>query len=164
MVNYNYDLGFDIDRWKLYSHINGLNGFSARYENTTDHCVTIQLPYEIPDHLLDVIVKKNKTQKHSFLVYKSGLVTQSGPCEELSREAYNLFNSTIKTLRPYIMKPSLTRLIKYLSIDDVEKILQRIDRKRRSTTPSISEEKSGIDSPSPKFDPIPSLRITGQIA
>ena len=164
MVNHNYDLGFDVDRWKLYSYINGFNGFSARYENTTDHCVTIQLPYEIPEHLSYFIAKKNKPKKHSFLVYRSGLVTQSGPCEELSRDAYNLFNKTIRSLKPYIMKPSTRRTIKYYSIDDVRRIQQKLaDRYQRELITNIPlQEHTREDSPDPEFKPSP-LRISSQV-
>lgn len=132
MVNYNYDLGFNVDRWELCTRINGYRGFTAQYENTTDHSVTIHLPYDIPDHLVDVISKKNKSTKHTFLVYKSGLVTQSGPCEELCREAYNYFNDIIRRIRPYIIGSRGTRMIKYLSIDDAQKTRARIVERHQS--------------------------------
>ncbi len=112
MVNFNYDLGFDINRWALANHINGVNGFTARYENTFDHSVTIELPYEIPEGM-KVSRRKDRVPCHTFLVYKSGLVTQSGPNEELMRSAYNLFNSTINSIRHLIVKPGGTRKLKY---------------------------------------------------
>ena len=166
MVNYNYDLGFDVDRWELCRRIHGVNGFSARYENTTDHCVTIQLPYKIPQHLGDLIAKKNKLPKHSFLVYKSGLVTQSGPCEELSKDAYMLFNRTILNIRHYIVKKSPCRKMKYLSFEEASKIRETLNdhgeydfnRLSSSSSPSSpssspSPSYSALKSPDPTFEP-----------
>jgi len=112
MVNYNYDLGFNINRWHLSQLINGLNGFNARYENTVDHSVTIELPYELPTGM-KVTRRKDKIPCHTFLVYKSGLVTQSGPNEELMKEAYYIFNNTINQIKDSIMKPGVIRKIKF---------------------------------------------------
>lgn len=111
MVNFNYDLGFDVNRWELYRHINGRNGFKARYDNTVDHSVTIELPYEVPAHMR-ITRRKDKIPCHIFIVYKSGLVTQSGPNEELMRTAYNLFNSTINEIRSLIIKEGIKRKLK----------------------------------------------------
>lgn len=112
MVNFNYDLGFNIDRWKLKQYIDGLNGFTARYENMIDHSVTIELPYDSSDDS-KVTRRKDKVPCHTFLVYKSGLVTQSGPNEELMCEAYYIFNDTINQLREKIMKPGVKRKLRY---------------------------------------------------
>jgi hypothetical protein len=115
MVNYNYDLGFHIDRYELVTRINGLNGFYARYDNAVEHNVTIELPYEVPAHHR-AMRRKNKHPCHTFLVYMSGLVTQSGPGEELMREAYYRFNATINSIREHIMKPDIPRSLKYRKV------------------------------------------------
>jgi hypothetical protein len=98
MVNYNYDIGFEVDRKKLVSVIDGVNGFTASYENTLQHNVTIVLPYE------NTSGKARKRSCHTFIVYRSGFVTQSGPDEERMKEAYELFFSTIREIRPLIEK------------------------------------------------------------
>lgn len=115
MVNYNYDLGFHIDRYQLVTRINGLNGFYARYDNAVEHNVTIELPYEVPAQHR-AMRRKNKHPCHTFLVYMSGLVTQSGPGEELMREAYYRFNATINSIREHIMKPDIPRSLKYRKV------------------------------------------------
>ncbi len=114
MVNYNYDLGFNINRWKLYKKINGLNGFFARYENLHDTNVTVNLPYSIPENLKERIISKKIRKKHTFLVYKSGFVTQSGPCPELDQEAYIKFNNTMKLIKDDIKQPVKQRKLKYI--------------------------------------------------
>lgn len=92
MVNYNYDLGFIVDRYKLNQFINGRNGFYAHFDNSTEHFVTIELPYE------STAKKKNKNKRscHKFLIYKSGLVTQTGPNEESMKPVYESFISLIQ--------------------------------------------------------------------
>lgn len=112
MVNYNYDLGFSVNRFELVRRINGLNGFFARYNNSIEHNVTVELPYEVPEQHRNMR-RKNKNPCHIFLVYMSGLVTQSGPGEELMRDAYYLFNSTINSIREHIIKPDIPRTLKY---------------------------------------------------
>lgn len=112
MVNYNYDLGFDINRWALAQRINGFNGFISRYNNTVDHSVTIELPYELGPNMKNPR-RKNKVPCHIFIVYKSGLVTQSGPNEELMRDAYNQFNQTINQIRPLIIKLGESRPLRF---------------------------------------------------
>ena len=97
MINYSYSLGMSIDRWALANCINGLNGFQARYCNSTDHSVTISLPYNNNSKK-----KKNKPTRHTFMVHKSGIVTQSGPNVELMRGAYSLFRETIDSIKDKI--------------------------------------------------------------
>lgn len=100
MVNFNYSLGNHIDRFQLKQQVNGVDGFFAHYDNSTEHYVTIELPYKLKKVMVgeEGIVTKTKIKKrqnkvpcHSFLVYKSGLVTQSGPDEGLMKEALKKF-------------------------------------------------------------------------
>ena len=91
MVNYNYELGYEINRFALRTHIDGVNGFSARYENEVEHSVTITLPY-------------SDKKAHTFIVYRTGRVTQSGPDIDRIRQAYDLFATMIEQIRPYIVK------------------------------------------------------------
>lgn len=101
MVNYNYPLGFEIDRVLLDYFIDGQNGFISRYNNALATSVTIELPYE-PRAGTSIKRRKNKIPHHTWLVYKSGSVTQSGPGGVIMRNAYYLFMNTISHLRPYI--------------------------------------------------------------
>lgn len=100
MVNYNYSLGFEINRSVLDRLIDGKNGFTSRYNNALTTNVTIELPYEPFNN--SIKHKKNKIPHHTFLVYKSGAVTQSGPGGKLMEEAYYLFMKTIHELKPFI--------------------------------------------------------------
>lgn len=101
MVNYNYSLGFEVDRTRLNECIDGQHGFVSRYNNALATSVTIELPYE-PREGTSIKRRKNKIPHHTFLVYKSGSVTQSGPGGELMKEAYYSFMNLIVQLRPYI--------------------------------------------------------------
>ena len=102
MVNYNYSLGFEVDRELLNQLIDGQCGFISRYNNALATSVTIELPYEPPAGS-SIKRRKNKIPHHTFLVYRSGSVTQSGPGgNNLMRDAYYLFMGLISQLRPYI--------------------------------------------------------------
>ena len=112
MVNYSYSLGMSIDRYELARNINDLNGFKARYCNSTDHSVTISLPYTVPDEE-KVARRKNKATRHTFTVHKSGIVTQSGPNIDMMREAYYRFMTTIMQIRHLIIQENKPFNLKY---------------------------------------------------
>ena len=101
MVNYNYDLGFHVKRSEFSDRINGVCGFVTIYENTFDHSVKVQLPYEIPEELADKVKLKCKP-KHTFMIYKCGKITQSGSCTELAKDAYILFERVVDSIRSHI--------------------------------------------------------------
>ena len=87
----------------------GKNGFHSRYNNAADHCVTISLPYDSPKRK----GKKNKPKCHTFMVYKSGIVTQSGPSIDTMRDAYYLFMETIMEIRDHIIRNDKFFKLKY---------------------------------------------------
>jgi hypothetical protein len=120
MINYSYSLGMSINRWELVNRIRGRNGFTARFDNSADHCVTISLPYENNNNSYEEQTTKTSRKKkekcHTFMVYKSGIVTQSGPDIEAMREAYYLFMETIKDIKPFIMKKNTPFKLKYKPI------------------------------------------------
>lgn len=101
MVNFNYSLGNEIDRFQLKKHMNGRDGFFAHFDNSTEHYVTIELPYQVEK---ETKKRKNKKPCHSFLVYQSGLVTQSGPDEDLMKQAYKHFISIFNEVRNEVIK------------------------------------------------------------
>lgn len=109
MVNNNYSLGFEVNRACLCNCIDGLNGFIARYNNAMVTHVTIELPYE-PVASASVKRRKNKVPHCTFLVYRSGSVTQSGPGGKIMSDAYYLFMYTIAQLRSLIQySPELSQ-------------------------------------------------------
>lgn len=101
MVNYNYSLGFEVDRVRLNEAIDGKNGFISRYNNALSTSVICELIYEA-EYEVAIKRRKNKIPHHTFLIYRSGSVTQSGPGGKSMRNAYYLFRSAINELRPYI--------------------------------------------------------------
>lgn len=106
MVNYNFNLGFQVDRVALNSLMDGRNGFVSRYNNALSTPVTIELPYEIdePEENKEGPTKrkKNKVPKMSFLCYRSSSITYSGRGVENMRDPYYLFMQTLSELRPFI--------------------------------------------------------------
>lgn len=112
MINYSYSVGMSIDRWALLNAINNRkNGFTARYCNSTDHSVTICLPYVLPE---GGVRKKDKPPRHTFMVHRSGIVTQSGPNIDLMRGAYYRFMSTIMQIRHQIIQWNQPFNLKYI--------------------------------------------------
>lgn len=101
MVNYNYNLGFEVDRFALHVQMLDRNGFISSFDNCVEHCVKIKLPYT-PDDDERTVRRKNKVPCHCFLVYKSGVVTQTGPGKEKMKEAYDLFWNCILEIKDKI--------------------------------------------------------------
>jgi hypothetical protein len=99
MINYNFSLGMNVDRWALYELIDGYENFRAIYNNTTDHHVKIEVPYDVDKS--ETI--KRKESSISFMVYKSGIVTQSGPSSALMRPVYYDFMNFIRKNSQKIM-------------------------------------------------------------
>lgn len=99
MINYSYSLMMNVDRWALARLIDGHEGFQARYNNTTDHHVTVTLPYEKNE---DETINRKGNTSISWMIYKSGIVTQSGPSPELMRPTYYKFMEFINSVRDQI--------------------------------------------------------------
>lgn len=114
MINYSYELGFDVNRLKLaqYINMNKNSGFYATYNNTSDCYVKIELPYEPTDNMKK-IRKKDKIPKHTFMVYKTGIVTQSGPNVEYSKQAYYKFMNIIYSISHLIRQKGKPYRLKY---------------------------------------------------
>lgn len=104
MVNYNYNLGFKVNRDQLHQLIDNRNGFYSHYDNALNNSVTVELPYDDSVLVYKAKKKKKKIAHHTFLIYSSGAVTQSGPClGHIMKEAYELFIQTIDEIKPLIM-------------------------------------------------------------
>jgi hypothetical protein len=101
MVNYNYNLGFPVDRFLLNEYIHGVNGFYSRFDITVENNVTIELEHT-PDKLSVARQKKKKIPRITYLVYGSGAVTQSGPGRKAVKIAYYKFMTTISEIRDLI--------------------------------------------------------------
>ena len=100
MINYSYSLKMNIDRWQMAILINGYEGFHASYNNTTDHHVTITLPYTPEEG--ETIKRKALENCHTLMVYRSGIVTQSGPSPKMMEPVYYKFMNFVNSVRDQI--------------------------------------------------------------
>lgn len=111
MIKYNFDLGFNVNRQKLAVLINGIHGFRSRYDNSSEHYVSIRKPYTEGEDIFQQR-KKNKIPGHKFSVYESGIVTQSGRGDQM-KHIYDAFNDAISQIRPEIMKQG-NHILRYI--------------------------------------------------
>ena len=116
MINYSYTLGMNINRANLAKHINGINGLKSSFNNTSDYSVKIELPYE-PTEAMKKIRKKYKIPKHTFMVYKSGLVTQSAPNRDFAKHAYYIFRNAVDSIKHKIIQKGKSHNLKYIPIE-----------------------------------------------
>jgi len=101
MVNYNFSLGFEVDRIKLNQFIDGQQGFISRFNNALSSSVTIELPYT-PSGETFLKKRKNKVPHTTFLIYRSGSCTLSSVNNIILKPAYYSFMNIISKLKPYI--------------------------------------------------------------
>lgn len=99
MANYNFPLGFKILRYELARNIDGVEEFSCYYDNTTHHNVVIEHPHNVTRN------RKKKSPHVTLTVYQSGLVTLSGPNEEVIMPIYEKFVRIVRQIRHLIEKP-----------------------------------------------------------
>lgn len=125
MINYNYNLGFVIDRIKLAEEIDGKYGFLSSFDNASDiPQVKVELPYTpIPGQ--HITGKNKKKTNHTFTIHKSGSVTQSGPGGDIMKDAYYLFMKVIGEIRDEIEydknKPGIA---KFLCWEELNKYME----------------------------------------
>ena len=131
MVNYNYQLPYNIDRSKLRDQVNGKDQFIALFDPNVDHGVSIILPGIIPEHLRNRIRKRNDDGSVKFIVYKKGTITQSGPCEDYCRNAYIRLMRIIYPASDQIANYKKPLQIQYYSLEEQKKLAQLIEEKRR---------------------------------
>lgn len=158
MINKSFGLNFKINRWKLASNINGINNFTARYTNTSDHSVTVNLPYTLSDEMKK-IRRKDKKPQHTFLIYKSGLVTQSGPNIDLMRSAYIEFMEAITQIKHLIMIPNSKFKLKFtpVSYRNAKKLH---DKKKNNTVHEIKSESVNVPSNMLKNKPVLNIQLS----
>jgi hypothetical protein len=98
MVNYNYNIGFRIIKPNVEEYLDGVDDFLCRYDPNSCF-VTVSLPYTAEFK----VIKKKKRTYHTFMLYNTGEVTQSGPNEELMAVAYEKFMHLVLRMRDKIM-------------------------------------------------------------
>lgn len=107
MINKNYELGFTVLRNELARIFSQYPKFTVRCDPAINAFVRIDMPFEIEEGS-KIHRKKSRGKsdvngnKHVFIVYRSGSVTQTGPSLELMQEAYNEFMKIIVKIRHLI--------------------------------------------------------------
>jgi len=125
MANYNYDLGFEINRSEFVNQLRQDDNFNVIYDNSLRYYITVEVPYT-RDESFKTIRKKSKAPKHTFLVYKSGHVTQSGPGGQLMKEVYEKFRTAVNKFKHLARKEGteseeVTEVVNNLNLKDDSK-------------------------------------------
>ena len=101
MLNYNYNLGFEIDRLGLAKLFEEHETIFVTYDNGIDHAVKLEIPYDSDPS--EFSGKRKKVPKITFIIHRSGAVTQSGPNEERIADSYyyviDIIGKNKKTLK-----------------------------------------------------------------
>ena len=96
MVNYNFSLGWLPDRGQFDILFNCVDGFACVYNNDVSPYARIICPYELTEE--EIRTRKPDANHHvTFLVYRSGKITQIGPGGKRMEDAYNRFMSVVVT-------------------------------------------------------------------
>ncbi len=142
MVNVDFKLGFKVDQEALDSLVqkNGGEDFYSTYETTLNTSVNIKMEYpepEVkqftqlsvhptkPEYTLSTInecpkARERKTRTHTFLVFSSSKVIQSGRYYESQMEpAYKRFNTFIQTNKEAIKMKSITQKFDLNSLSSI---------------------------------------------
>jgi hypothetical protein len=104
VTNYNYTLGFPVNRSALAKLAKGKRGFFTYYNKAVSKDVSLNLPVGDSNLEKRTFKKSDKEPCHTFKIKKSGSVKQAGPSHDLCCEAYKQFCLLIKELKPDIIK------------------------------------------------------------
>lgn len=103
MVNYNYNLGYHIDRDSMNRCLISL-GIACDYFNQKPSSVTIEMTSEIENDE-DVIKKIPETySKQTFRIQTKGCIMHSGPGGAAMEDCYYKFCCLMEQIRPYVEK------------------------------------------------------------
>ena len=108
MTNYNFSLGFEIDRDQLAQEVQAKTKFKAYYDKTVNYAVKLTMPYIRDENFK--FIKKKKSEKYRFViqVYKSGKITFTGPSPELMAPVYKYFREFICSVSDKIRQHKIT--------------------------------------------------------
>ena len=145
MINHNpIDLGFHVKRKALTKKLNGVNGFTAYYDNTHNDDVQVEITY---DHLLtqypwlNTVIRSNDKKKKlvRFNIPESGKMKLSGPCLTVNRWAYDLFMQTVMSdeIRPYIIRRKYNKRLRIYSPEQDKLIKAKVKREREAMERNI---------------------------
>lgn len=104
MVNYNFSLGFEVNRAALVEVLNGKDGFCSDFDSQLTRFARIEIPYEPTG--CRIKRKRGKVPRITLIVYRNGAVMYSGPDEATFPVVYNLLMKNICEYYDYIAIPS----------------------------------------------------------
>lgn len=120
-LNYNYNLGNNVllhsivDSFEEYADL----GITAIQDEVTQTWVTIHIPYEIPENIIDQITKRDDKRVNTFLIHPTGSVTQSGPHKDICRDAFNLFMQVFEKIKSKVCDtPQITSKVRTATPED----------------------------------------------
>ncbi len=137
LTNYNYFLGFGINRDETAERLKNETDFTVIYDNSVTYYIKLEYAY-IRDESFSKIRKKPEISKHSFLIYKSGRVTQSGPGYDLMKTVYDKFRTEMLRLRPFIER-------KLILTEEQQLKIQQILAKRREILGENNDQNELLD-------------------
>jgi hypothetical protein len=90
MTNHNFGLGYAVNRFKVVELFRGHQDFSIDFDNMRSQNIKISVPYFSNSA---GIHRKNTSSSITFILYRTGRVTLTGPTAELNMRAfYKLVN------------------------------------------------------------------------
>lgn len=100
MTNYNYSLGFTVNRPVL-AKLAAKTKFTPIFDNTSKQpSVKLELVYQRDESFSGI--RKKKESKHTIQIHRSGNTTQSGPSSALMKPVYEYFMTFIMEVRHLI--------------------------------------------------------------
>lgn len=116
MVNINYKLGFNVNRFYMALYLDKQDGMYVKYDNSIMQHVSVEIP--CISRLEKTKTNKNKTDYHTIIVYKSGSVTQSGQGGAAMEDAYCRFMRNVIRFKDELIKPEWTIFMSESELDD----------------------------------------------
>lgn len=115
MRNYDFNLGFAIDRIKLDREIDGIEGFISEYEAGLNNGVTVSMLLDDSDNVetrytvgdIEIVCtpiqpKNKKPPAVKFIVFRSGAVLYNGKNYQVMERIYTLFRDSILKIKDKI--------------------------------------------------------------
>lgn len=99
MANYNYSLGYRVNRSILKKEIRSRYGYITRFNNNGDYSVAILIPF--PEEKESTSRKKNNY--HTFTVHITGRITQCSPSWNHREQAYTNLMTALTEIKPMII-------------------------------------------------------------
>ncbi len=125
MVNYNYPIGWEVNRNNMNELFNNVPDFSSTYANDITSSVRIILPYELTEEE-EMRRRPDANHHNTFLVFLSGKVTHIGPGGKRMEDAYYRFMNIVRDNQQFLrLHPNVATF----EVTDSPKKLQSISYK-----------------------------------